>query len=97
MSQRERQTTRILCIVCFSFLVFILPVNIDDQLSYFGIDVNPYIALAVQMLYWLHYNANFFIYAARSDQYRKAYLFFLGTVTTYSDIFSHMAAAYLVR
>ena len=41
---------------------------------------NSYIAVPVYCLYWSQYSLNFFIYAARSDQYRKAYLYFLQTV-----------------
>ena len=41
---------------------------------------NSYIALTLHFLYWFQYSANFFIYAARSDQFRKAYLFFFSSV-----------------
>ena len=80
MSQRERQTTWILCLVCFSFLGFIVPMSIYDQLSYFNVEIDPYVGLTVQLFYWLHYSANIFIYAA-GPQYRRAYLFFLAMVS----------------
>jgi len=35
------------------------------------------IYLAAFCLYWLQYSSNFLIYAARCDQYQKAYLYFL--------------------
>ena len=38
---------------------------------------NPWFVLTTYCLYWTQYSFNFLIYAARSDQYRKAYYDFL--------------------
>ena len=44
-------------------------------------DVNlPLVHLGFFCLYWLQYSLNFFIYAARSEQFRKAYSYFLKMV-----------------
>ena len=41
---------------------------------------NEYMNYLLSFIYWLHYAANFVIYAARSDQYRQAYIYFINEV-----------------
>ena len=81
LTQREAQTTWALFMVCSCFVIFVMPMEIYDILFYLGIhNGNSYIYLPLYFLYWLQYSLNFFIYEARSDQFRKAYLFFLLSV-----------------
>ena len=68
-------------LICFCFLAFVLPFNICDFLEETGVfSVDHSIRLAMLYLKWVHFAINFVIYAATSDQYRKAYLFFLKRV-----------------
>ena len=83
MSQKEAQTTRTLFMVCLCFVVFVMPMETYDILFYLDLlphGGNSYVYLPLHLLYWFQYSANFFIYAARSDQFRKAYLFFFSSV-----------------
>ena len=81
VSQKEEQTTRTLFVVCLCFVIFVMPMETYDILFYLDLHGgNSYIALTLHFLYWFQYSANFFIYAARSDQFRKAYLFFFSSV-----------------
>ena len=85
MSQKEAQTTRTLFMVCLCFVVFVMPMETYDILFYLDLlphGGNSYVYLPLHLLYWFQYSANFFIYAARSDQFRKAYLFFFSSVRT---------------
>ena len=78
LTKREIRTTWTLFLVCFCYFLFVMPialVNIIDFKSN-----SPQIHLALFCLYWLQYSLNFFIYAARSEQYRKAYSYFLWKV-----------------
>ena len=78
LTKREIRTTWTLFLVCFCYFLFVMPialVNIIDKKSN-----NPQLHLALFCLYWLQYSLNFFIYAARSEQYRKAYSYFIWKV-----------------
>ena len=78
LDKRERRTTLTLFMVCFCYFLFVMPialVNIIDDTS-----TSPKLHLALFCIYWLQYSLNFFIYAARSEQYRKAYWYFLRKV-----------------
>ena len=82
INQKEIQLTWTLFAICFSFILFVMPmvlhvIFVDLELY----EDSPYIGSPIYALYWLQYSLNFFIYAARSDQYRKAYLFFLNKVS----------------
>ena len=68
-------------LICFCFLAFVLPFNICDFLEETGvIHVDHNVRRAMLYFKWLHFTANFVIYAATSDQYRKAYMYFLKRV-----------------
>jgi len=70
----EQRMTRTLIIICLCFLIFVGPIYLC---SLFGITGLPY--LLCFMIYWLQYTTNFIIYAARSMQYRKAYIEYMRT------------------
>ena len=79
LDKREKRTTMTLFMICFCYFLFVMPialVNIIDDTHF-----SPRIHLALFCVYWLQYSLNFFIYAARSEQYRKAYWYFLRKVS----------------
>lgn len=64
--------------ICLSYIVFVMPISLCNVLDP---DVNnPNIHLGAFCLYWSQYSLNFVVYAARSEQYRKAYIAFLKMV-----------------
>ena len=85
LSQKESRTTWTLALVCFCYFLFVMPITIVNILHDFGVHgiLDSYCYLFAFCIYWLQYSLNFFIYAARSEQYRRAYLFFLKEVCTY--------------
>ena len=87
VTKREIRTTWTLFTICFCYFLFVMPmalVNmIDDDATH------PNIHLALYCLYWLQYSClNFVVYAARSEQYRKAYSYFLRKVSFHSGPYS---------
>ena len=80
LDKREKRTTMTLFMICFCYFLFVMPialVNIIDDTHF-----SPQLHLALFCVYWLQYSLNFFIYAARSEQYRKAYWYFLRKVSS---------------
>ena len=78
---REAKTGRIVFLVCLSYFVFVSPVIIIDilaDLDYF--ETSHQVELILIGFYWIHYSLNFFFYAARCDQFRKAYFYFFSKV-----------------
>ncbi len=74
--------TRTLFWVCFCYFLFVGPISLANI---FDTEVNnPEANLGLFYLYWLQYSLNFIIYAARSEQYRKAYVYFLTKVISVS-------------
>ncbi len=72
ISSREIQLTWTILLVCLCYLVCVSPMvicyMIDSHTEHGGL------LLGLNCLYWLQYSLNFFIYAFRSEQFRKAYL-----------------------
>ena len=84
LNQKEFSTTMTLFMICFCYFIFVMPITICHILQDLGgHQSNPMVYLAVYCLYWFQYSFNFFIYAFRSGQYRKAYKFFLIEVCLY--------------
>ena len=81
LSQKEARITFTLFMVSFCFMLFELPLTIYKTIYDHGlIESNVYVSMALYFLYWLQYSVNFFIYAVISDQFRRAYQFFLKEV-----------------
>ena len=79
--RREVKMTQTMFFISFCYFVFVLPisaVNIFDSTS-----EKTSLYLGLFCLYWVQYSFNFFIYAARSEQYRKAYVYFLKKVCVF--------------
>ena len=73
ISRSEAKITWSLFLVCFCYFIFVLPITFIHE-------VHGYVHLVGMCIYWLQYSLNFIIYAARIEQYRKAYILFLGEV-----------------
>ena len=61
-------------------LLIVKPIIILQIIGDRHIKVHPIAYLGIYCLYWFQYSINFFIYAARCEQYRKAYKYFLKNV-----------------
>ena len=82
LNQRDYNTTLTLFLVCFFYFFFVTPMLVFQTLTIemeFD-NLNPIIYLGVYCLYWFQYSVNFIIYIVRSEQYRKAYIFFLCSI-----------------
>ena len=56
--------------------------------AFFNIDLGPpRNRLILDGIYYLQFSTNFFIYAARSQQYRQSYLYILNLAANYLNIF----------
>ena len=77
ISKREVQTTKTLFMVCLCYLLFVAPISLADTQQL--LEKHPVWDLLLRILYYLQYSLNFFIYAAKSEQYRQAYTYFLKT------------------
>ena len=78
ITKREIRTTWTLFMICFCYFLFVMPMALVNMIDVEG--EYPHVHLALFCLYWLQYSLNFFVYAARSEQYRKAYSYFLNRV-----------------
>ena len=77
ISRSEAKITWSLFLVCFCYFIFVLPITFIHE-------VHGYVHLVGLCIYWLQYSLNFIIYAARIEQYRKAYILFLGEVVIFT-------------
>ena len=81
LSKNETKSTFMLSLVCFSFILLVFPIVLHDVLlevfKFEKKEYNNLIHLALYFLYWFQYSLNFFIYAARCQQYRRAYVYFI--------------------
>ena len=78
-------------IICLFYLACVAPRIVYYIIVFSGGfdsvgDFKHYLDYALNFLYWWHYTANFAIYAARSEQYRQAYIYFINEVCTYLAI-----------
>ena len=78
LKDRDVKMTWTIFLVCMSYFIFVMPIsllNIVDAQVWF-----PASHLIAFCIYWSQYSLNCLVYAVRSDQYRKAYVFFLTMV-----------------
>eukprot|EP00093_Oithona_nana_P013147 13147.XXX_212914_213954_1 [CDS] Oithona nana genome sequencing. len=75
ITKREMKTTWTLFMVCICYFIFVMPITLVNVVNV-QLD-EPTLHLALFCIYWLQYSLNFFIYAGRSEQYRKAYSYFI--------------------
>ena len=76
VNQRNMKMTLTTSMVCSVYLISVTPITLTKVMS--GVSAEVY--LLTYCIYWLQYSANFFIYAARSEDYRKAYCGFLSKI-----------------
>ena len=79
ITKREMKTTWTLFMVCICYFIFVMPITLVNVVNV-QLD-EPKLHLALFCIYWLQYSLNFFIYAGRSEQYRKAYSYFIHKVS----------------
>lgn len=79
ITKREMKTTWTLFMVCICYFIFVMPITLVNVVNV-QLD-EPTLHLALFCIYWLQYSLNFFIYAGRSEQYRKAYSYFIHKVS----------------
>ena len=89
ITKREMKTTWTLFMVCICYFIFVMPITLVNVVNV-QLD-EPKLHLALFCIYWLQYSLNFFIYAGRSEQYRKAYSYFIHKVSH----FIHKVDTYL--
>ncbi len=81
--KRDIKMTWTLFLVCFCYFIFVGSVAllyiIDNHVKI------PFLNLAIHCFYWFQYSLNFLVYAARSGQFRKAYLYFLKKVKIFRE------------
>ena len=76
ITKREIQTIHTLFLVCICFLLFVaLPKLVWYELH--QIHQYPVLDLILHCLFYLQFSLNFFIYAAKSEQYKKAYAYYM--------------------
>ena len=81
ITQRERNTTVTLFLVCFCYFLFVGPMVLLQILStIFNNFLNQTVYLSIYCIYWFQYSFNFMIYVIRGEQYRKAYRFLFNQV-----------------
>ena len=68
------RTTWALSLLCLCYIVFVGPIVITTLAGFQG-----QINLLCFILYWFQYSTNFIIYAAKSEQYRRAYRLYMRT------------------
>ena len=83
--KRDSQTTWAVLVVCFFYFVCVTPRIICYIFAIIRGDtfVNHYVSIGLYCIYVMHYALNFVIYAARSEQYRQAYTYFINEVGMY--------------
>ncbi|TRY76927.1 hypothetical protein TCAL_13052 [Tigriopus californicus] len=74
--KRESSMTRTLFAICVCYIIFVGPIAIVNIIDPTG--QLPALHLTFFCLYWFQYSLNFLIYAARCQQYKRAYAFLLG-------------------
>ena len=74
LSNRDMRTTWTLCLLCCCYIIFVGPIVLSTLTG-----VQGQLNLLCFILYWFQYSTNFIIYAAKSEQYRRAYRLYLRT------------------
>jgi len=79
LQSRDMKMTWTLFGMCFCYIVFVAPIVLCTLLEVQGEGWRGNVNLVCFIVYWLQYTTNFVIYAARSEQYRKAYIQYIKT------------------
>ena len=75
LQERDLKMTWTLLLICSCYIIFVMPISVINMLDDFA--YSYLLHLTFYCIYWFQYTLNFVIYAFRSKQYRKAYVYFL--------------------
>ena len=80
LKDRDIKMTWTILLVCISYFVFVTPISVlnvvDPEVRY------PVYHLVAFCIYWPQYSLNCILYAARSEQYRRAYVEYIKMIYT---------------
>ena len=81
ITKRELQTAMTFFSVFLCYFVCVMPSTIINLTNQRILNDYPALNFALGCLYYLQFSINIFIYAAKSEQYKKAYIYFLKKVS----------------
>ena len=81
ITKRELQTAMTFFSVFLCYFVCVMPSTIINLTNQRILNDYPALNFALGCLYYLQFSINVFIYAAKSEQYKKAYIYFLKKVS----------------
>ena len=81
ISKRELQTAMTFFSVFLCYFVCVMPFTIINLTNQRILNDYPALNFALGCLFYLQFSINIFIYAAKSEQYKKAYIYFLKKVS----------------
>ena len=90
ITKRERQTAMTFFSVFLCYFVCVIPSTPIIYLIHGSNDDYPFLNFVTGCLFYLQFSINIFIYAAKSEQYKKAYIYFLKKVSRYILTFNHL-------
>ena len=90
ITKRERQTAMTFFSVFLCYFVCVIPSTPIIYLIHGSNDDYPFLNFVTGCLFYLQFSINIFIYAAKSEQYKKAYIYFLKKVCKYVLTFNHL-------
>ena len=82
ITKRELQTAMTFFSVFLCYFVCVIPVTLVNMISPDILIKSPVLDFALGCLYYSQFSINIFIYAAKSEQYKKAYIYFLKKVSS---------------
>ena len=86
ITKRERQTAMTFFSVFLCYFVCVIPSTPFIYLIHGLNDDYPVLNFVTGCLFYLQFSINIFIYAAKSEQYKKAYIYFLKKVSKYVPV-----------
>ena len=86
LAKRELQFAKSFFMIVFIYFICVVPMTLLNLINPEIFAKNPSLCRISVFLWYLQYSLNFFVYAATSEQYRKAYLFFFQEVSIYKNI-----------
>ena len=97
ITKRERQTAMTFFSVFLCYFVCVIPSTPIIYLIHGSNDDYPFLNFVTGCLFYLQFSINIFIYAAKSEQYKKAYIYFLKKVSKYVLTFNHLQKKFIIN
>ena len=88
ITKRELQTAMTFFSVFLCYFVCVMPFTIINLINQRILNDYPALNFALGCLFYLQFSINIFIYAAKSEQYKKAYIYFLKKVSRKWNLFN---------